>query len=47
MYKFAIYSINGFKGIEYYDTTKEALAAAQARTNISGVPWYVSAVKVG
>lgn len=47
MYKYAIYCINGFKGLNYYNTHADALAAAQERTNISGIPWYVTAIKVG
>ena len=47
MYKYAIYCINGFKGSEYYDTHGNALAAARNRTALSGIPWYVTEIKVG
>lgn len=45
MYKFVIMSINGVRGCEYYTTMREALAAALSRTNISGMAWYVTAIK--
>ena len=47
MYKYAIYCVNGFKGIGYYNTHAEALDAAKLRTNCTGIPWYVTAIKVG
>lgn len=47
MFKFAIFCVNGFKGAGYYNTHAEALEAARLRTSCMGIPWYVSAVKVG
>jgi len=47
MYKFVIRCVNGFQGIGYYSTQKEALEAAINRTNYTGIAWYVDAVKVG
>ena len=47
MFKFAIFCVNGFKGAGYYNTQAEALRAARLRTNLTGISWYVSAVKVG
>lgn len=46
MYKFIIMCVTGFRGSSYYSTYGEALNAARFRTNSTGLPWYVSAVKV-
>ena len=46
MYKFIIICITGFRGSSYYSTHEEALNAVRFRTNCTGLPWYVSAVKV-
>ena len=46
MYKYAIFCITGLQGSSYYSTHEEALNAARFRTNCTGLPWYVSAVKV-
>jgi len=46
MYKFVIRCVNGFQGLGYYNTHKEALEAAINRTNYTGIPWFVDAVKV-
>ena len=46
MYKFAIFCITGLQGSSYYRTYQEALEAARFRTNCTGLPWHVSAIKV-
>ena len=46
MYKFTIFCITGLQGSSYYSTHEEALNAARFRTKCTGLPWYVSAVKV-
>lgn len=46
MYWFVIRSITGVQGTQYYLTQSDALAAAKNRTNLSNIPWYVTAVKV-
>ena len=46
MYKYAIFCITGLQGSAYYRTHEEALNAAIWRTNCTGLPWSVSAIKV-
>ena len=46
MYKFMIVCVTGFQGSSYYSTHAEALNAAQFRTNCTGLPWFVTAIKV-
>lgn len=46
MYKFIIMCVNGFQGSSYYSSHAEALNAAEWRTRCTGVPWYVTTVKV-
>ena len=47
MYKYIIMCITGLQGSSYYEREDEALEAARWRTNCTGIPWYVTAVKVG
>ena len=46
MYKYIIRCVTGLQGSSYYRTHAEALNAAKFRTNCTGLPWYVDAVKI-